>query len=490
MRGIENYETVDVVIIGAGISGVGAAAHMAKHFPERTYRIIDANPSHGGTWWTHKYPGVRTDSDMQTYGYAEHPWLGKTFATAQQIMDYMQGVMDECAITEKIRFNRTVTNARWFDDLNQWVLTIYNKETGGREYLRTPFLWNCAGYYSHTLPYRPHWPGEDEFAGQVFHSQLWPEDLDYTGKRVVVIGSGATAATVIPAFAESAAHVTMLQRSPTYFQSKPSIEPLKAMLDPLDIDPKVKHDILRKHFIRNIEIGVNMVHNENEALTQMFLDGMRQQLPEDFDMKHFTPRYPAWKQRVAAVPDGDMFAAVREGKVSVVTDTIECFTRDGIQVSSGEVVPADIVVVATGFNMNVLGEISFEVNGKKFDTRQHVTWRGVMIEGLPNMTYHFGYFRATWTLRIELVNQFVGRLWRFMDEHGHKKVCPVREDEGPQDNQPWVSSDYVDPGYMMRALPYLFQQGKGEAWRHFYEYKDEIKILPNVDLTEQHLRYA
>ena len=490
MSSFENYEQVDVVIIGAGISGIGAAAWMAKQFPERNYRIIDANPSHGGTWWTHKYPGVRTDSDMQTYGYADHPWLGKTFASAQQIMDYMQGVMDECAITEKIVFNRTVTNARWFDGLNQWVLTIYNKETGAREYVRTPFLWNCAGYYSHDLPYRPHWEGEEEFHGTIVHSQEWPENLDYAGKRVVVIGSGATAATVIPAFAETAEHVTMLQRSPTYFQSKPSIEPLKAMLDPLDLDPKIKHEILRRHFIRNIEIGVNMVHNENEKLTGMFLEAVRQQLPEGFDMKHFTPRYPAWKQRVAAVPDGDMFQWVRDGKASVVTDTIDRFTAEGVQVSSGEVLAADIIVVATGFNMNVLGEISFEVNGRKIDTHRHVTWRGVMIEGLPNMVYHFGYFRATWTLRIELVNQFVGRLWRFMEEHGYRKVFPKREGENEDDNRPWVSADYVDPGYMMRALPYLFQQGKDEAWRHFYEYKDEIKILPNVDLAEQHLRYA
>ena len=491
MRDMEKYETVDVVIVGAGIGGIGAAAWMTKNHPSKTFRIYDANPSHGGTWWTHKYPGIRTDSDMQTYSYEDHPWIGKTFASADQINDYLKGVMDECSINDKVRFNRTVTNARWFDDLNQWVLTIFNKETGSREYVRTPFLWNAVGYYSHNLPYRPHWQGEEDFAGTIVHSMDWQDDIDYTGKRVVVIGSGATAATVVPAFAEKAAHVTMIQRSPTYFQVKPSIEPLMAMLAPLGLPDEIVHQVMRKLFTTNLEAGVNMVFNDNDTMVKMLLEGVKAQLPEGFDMKHFTPRYPAWKQRVAAIPDGDLFEAVRAGKVSVVTDTIECFTKDGVQVSSGEVVPADIIMLATGFNMNVLGEISFEVNGQKIDTHDRVTWRGLMLEGLPNMVYVFGYFRATWTQRVEMINRFVGRLWDHMEANGYRKVSPVRDDEPADEKEPWLSKDvHADPGYMMRGLPYLFQQGKGEPWRHFKEFKDEVKILPFVDGTDKHLRYV
>src|ERR1700754_3622882 len=485
-------EHVDVLIVGAGISGIGAAYHLRQRFPGRSFLVLDALESHGGTWWTHRYPGARSDSDLFTFGYGFKPWRGPSIATADEIRSYLGEVIDENDFSGAIRYRHRVTSAHWSSADRRWTVEVTRDDT--REQLRftTDFLWMCQGYYRHRQGYTPDWPGMDRYQGKVVHPQEWPDDLDYAGKRVVVIGSGATAATLIPAIAQTAGHVTMLQRSPTFFISRPKTHELAVTLRALDVPEEWTHEILRRAHVAQLEEITRLSFEAPDELRKFLIEEMRPLLPEDFDIeKHFTPRYRPWQQRLAVVPEGDLFAALREGKASVATDTIETFTETGIRLASGEEIEADIVITATGFDLAVFGNIAFTVDDEPVDFTQRVTYRGIMISGVPNMAYVFGYFRASWTLRADLVSEFVCRLLAHMAEKSASVVVPtLRPEDADMGLLPWMDPENFNAGYVMRSAHLMFKQGDREPWTHMHEYTQERQMLPAADLDDGTLAYS
>jgi cation diffusion facilitator CzcD-associated flavoprotein CzcO len=482
---------VDVLIVGAGVSGIGVAQHLRDQFPYRTFVILDAQDNRGGTWWTHRYPGVRSDSDLFTYGYRFKPWRGPSIAAGEEILAYLDEVIDEYHLDRYICYRHRVTGASWSTEDRRWTVEVTRGDTAQQLRFTTSFLWMCQGYYNHTKPYRPEWEGMDRFRGVIVHPQQWPDDLVLTGKRVVVIGSGATAATLTPAIAEQAEHVTMLQRSPSYFYAPPSTHELAVTLRALDIPDEWTHEILRRQYISQYHWLARTSLEAPDELRTFLIESMRPLLPEGFDIeKHFNPRYRPWQQRIAVVPDGDLFAALREGKVSIVTDTIAAFSEQGIKTSSGEEIPADVVVTATGFNLSVFGDVAFTVDGEPVDFTEHVTWRGIMINGLPNMAYVFGYFRHSWTLRVDLVSDLVGRLLKKMEEKGATMVVPtLRPQDADMQLRSWADPDNFNPGYVMRSQHLLFKQGDREPWTHLMEHEQEREILPEADLDDGTLVY-
>ncbi len=482
---------VDVLIVGAGVSGIGAAHHLREQFPGRTFVILDAQDNRGGTWWTHRYPGVRSDSDLHTYGYRHKPWRGPSIAAGGAILEYLDEVIDEDGLGQHIRFLHRVTAASWSTADRQWTVEVTREDTGQLLRYTAGFLMMCQGYYNHANPYKPEWAGMDRFQGVIVHPQQWPEDLDLAGQRVVVIGSGATAATLIPAIAGQAEHVTMLQRSPSYFFAPPLTDDLAVQLRALDVPEEWTHEILRRKFMAQTNLLARMSAETPDELHAFLLESVRPLLPEGFDVeKHLTPRYRPWQQRIAIVPDGDLFAAVRDGSASIVTDTIDTFTERGILLSSGEELLADIVVSATGFNMSLLGDVAFVVDGEPVDFTGRVTWRGIMISGVPNMAYIFGYFRHSWTLRVDLVLDLLTRLWANMADKGATMVTPqLRQEDKDMPLLPFADPENFNSGYVMRSQHILFRQGDREPWTHLLELEQELEILPKADLDDGTLAY-
>ena len=491
-RTVQPTDHVDVLIVGAGISGIGAAHHLTERFPGRSFMILDALESRGGTWRTHRYPGVRSDSDLFTFGYKFKPWRGPSIATADEILSYLDEVIDEDDLGQRIRYRHRVTAASWSSEDQRWTVEVSRADTGEHLRFTTDFLWMCQGYYDHSRPYRPQWEGLEQFRGLLVHPQQWPDDLDHAGKRMVVIGSGATAATLIPAMAQGAEHVTMLQRSPTFFFARPRTHALAETLRALDVPDEWTHEILRRAYVAESDEITRMSFESPEELRELLIESMRPLLPDGFDIeKHFSPTYRPWQQRLAVVPDGDLFTALREGKASVVTDTIDHFTETGIVLTSGEELGADIVITATGFDLSLFGGIAFTVDGEPVDFTERVTWRGVMISGVPNMAYVFGYFRASWTLRADLVSEFVCRLLDHMAEHGASVVVPtLRPDDADMPLRPWADPDNFNSGYVMRSMHLLFKQGDREPWTHLQEYREERTTLPAADLDDKTLLYS
>jgi cation diffusion facilitator CzcD-associated flavoprotein CzcO len=350
----------------------------------------------------------------------------------------------------------------------------------------------CQGYYDHTKPYQPRWEGLDRFTGELVHPQQWPQDLELSGKRVVVIGSGSTASTLIPAIAERAAHVTMLQRSPSYFLAPPATHELALTLRALDIPEDWTHEILRRAHAAQYDELARMSHEAPDDLRAMLMESLTPLLPEGFDVdKHFTPRYRPWQQRIAVVPEGDLFAALREGRASIVTDTIERFTETGIRVSSGEELAADVVVSATGFDLSVFGDVAFAVDGEPVDFASRLTWRGIMITGVPNMAYVFGYFRHSWTLRADLVSELVVRLLAHLQDTGAEVVVPrLRPEDAGMQVRPWSDPENFNAGYVLRSQHALYKQGDREPWIHMLEHAQEAQLLPRVDLDDGSLAYG
>jgi cation diffusion facilitator CzcD-associated flavoprotein CzcO len=482
---------VDVLIVGAGVSGIGAAHHLRENFPDRTYLILDAKDNRGGTWWTHRYPGVRSDSDLFTYGYRFKPWRGAAIAGGEAILAYLDEVIEEDALGDHIRYYHQVTAASWSTEDRLWTVEVCREDTGQRLRFTAGFLWMCQGYYNHAKPYRPEWHGMDSFKGAIVHPQQWPADLAVAGKRVVVIGSGATAATLIPAIAGDAQHVTMLQRSPSYYFAPPITNDLATTLRDLDIPEEWTHEIVRRQYIQLMDWLARTALEAPEELNAFLIESMRPLLPEGFDIdRHFAPRYRPWQQRIAVVPDGDLFGALRNGKASIVTDTIETFTEHGIKVSSGEEIRADIVITATGFNMSVLGDVAFTVDGEPVDFSDHITWRGIMINGVPNMAYVFGYFRHSWTLRVDLVSDLVCRLLAHMQDKGASMVVPaLRPADANMRLRPFCDPENFNAGYVMRSQHILFKQGDREPWTHLLEHEQERETLPKADLDDGTLVY-
>ena len=424
----QSAEHFDVLIVGAGISGIGSAYHLTAQLPGTSFVILEAQESFGGTWLTHRYPGIRSDSDLHTFGYRFKPWTSAPIATAAEIRSYMGEVIAENGLEKHIRYRHKISLASWSSVTNRWSIEAVRTDSNEAVTFTANFLWMCQGYYRHSEGYTPEWMGMETFKGRIIHPQRWPDDLDLSGKKVVVIGSGATAATLIPAIADACGHVTMLQRSPTYFRTGRNAIELAETLRQLQISEEWIHEIVRRKILFDQDLFTRRSFEEPEVVKKELLGGIRAALGPDSDAdieKHFTPKYRPWRQRIAFVPDADLFEGIKSGKASVVTDEIDRFTEKGILLNSGKSLDADIIVTATGFNLNVLGDIAFSIDGESLEFAQTVTYRGMMFTGVPNMVWVFGYFRASWTLRTDLVADFVCRLLAHMKKKGAKKVVPA-----------------------------------------------------------------
>jgi len=484
-------EHFDVLIVGAGISGIGTAHHLLEQSPEKTFVILETMETFGGTWWTHRYPGARSDSDLYTFGYRFKPWVGPPIATADKIRAYLDEVIEADGLADKIRYRHQITAASWSSDERTWTLEVTRLDTNEQLRITCGFLMMCQGYYRHGEGYTPEWPGFERFEGTVVHPQRWPEDLDLSGKRVVVIGSGATAATLIPNITSDAAHVTMLQRSPTFFLISPNQNDTATMLRALEIPEEWIHEICRRQMIQLQEMLSTMGRDDPELLREELLRPVREVLGEDFDVdRHFSPTYRAWQQRIAVVPDGDFFHAIRSGKASVVTDHIESFTEHGILLASGETLEADVIVTATGFNMTVLGDVAITIDDRRLDLSETVSWRGMMFTGVPNLLWIFGYLRFSWTLRVDLLGDLTCRLLAHMDELGARVVVPeLRAEDQDMELRSWIDPENFNAGYVMRNLHLLPKQGTRAPWQHVQDYETDRKELPLVDLDDGSLVY-
>jgi cation diffusion facilitator CzcD-associated flavoprotein CzcO len=485
-------EHFDVVIVGAGISGVGGAYHLTKQCPGTSFVVLETQESFGGTWLTHRYPGIRSDSDLYTFGYRFKPWTSAPIATAAEIRKYMGEVIEENGLAPHIRYRHRIISASWSSDANLWTLEAERTDTGEHRRFAANFLWMCQGYYRHSEGYTPHWDGVETFKGRIVHPQTWPDNLDYRGKNVVVIGSGATAATLIPAIAADCGHVTMLQRSPTFFRTGRNAIELADELRTLGIDETWIHEIVRRKILHDQSVFTSRSFTEPETVKQELLGVVRSYLGPDYDIDtHFTPSYRPWRQRIAFIPDGDLFEGIRSGKASVVTDEIERFTETGLLLKSGNRLDADIIITATGFNLSMLGDIAFTIDGEPLVFSDTVTYRGMMFTGVPNMAWVFGYFRASWTLRADLVADFVCRLLNHMKAKGARRVTPMlRPEDKDMQLLPWIDPENFNPGYIMRHMHLLPKRGDKPEWQHTQDYWNEKDEFPAIDLDDAAFVYG
>jgi len=488
----QKTEHFDVLIVGAGISGVGGAYHLRHQCPGTSFVVLETMESYGGTWLTHKYPGIRSDSDLYTFGYRFKPWTSAPIATAEEILHYMGEVIEENDLARHIRYRHAIVSAHWSSEDNRWTVEGTRIDTGEAFRISANFLWMCQGYYRHSEGYTPDWPGMAGFKGRIVHPQSWPSDLDYKGKRVIVIGSGATAATIVPAMAGDCGHITVLQRSPTYFIPARNANDLADTLRELEVDERWIHEIVRRKILHDQAVFTRRSFEEPEKVKDELLAGVRAYLGPDYDVAtHFTPHYRPWRQRIAFVPDGDLFRGIRAGKASMVTGEIERFTEKGIELKSGKVLEADIIITATGFNICMMGDIAFEIDGRRLDWADTVTYRGMMFTGVPNLVWVFGYFRASWTLRADLVADFVCRLLNHMAEKQARRVeVALRPEDRDMKLLPWIDPENFNPGYLMRAMHLLPKRGDKREWQHTQDYWREKSEIPAIDLDDKAFVYA
>jgi len=481
----------DVLIAGAGISGIGAAYHLQQQCPGTSFAVLETQAGFGGTWRTHRYPGIRSDSDLYTFGYRFKPWTSAPIATAQEILAYLGEVIAENDLGRHINYSHRIDAAAWSSETKLWTVDATVLDTGEARRFTTNFLWMCQGYYRHDQGYTPDWPGMSSFQGPIVHPQTWPEDLDLTNKRVVVIGSGATAATLVPNI-KGAAHVTMLQRTPIYYRTGRNAIALADELRDLGVDESWIHEIVRRRILRDQDIFTRRTFTEPDKTKEELLGLARQHLPPDFDIdRHFTPSYRPWRQRIAFIPDGDLFQAIRDGRASVVTDEIERFTETGIALKSGDHLKADVIVTATGFHLSVQGGIDLSIDGTPLNLADTVTYRGMMFTGVPNMAWVFGYFRASWTLRADLVGDFVCRLLTHMKSRQARMVTPaLRPEDADMEILPWIDPENFNPGYLTRDIHLLPKRGSKPEWQHTQDYWAEKDEFPRIDLDDAAFRYA
>ncbi len=484
-------EHFDVLIVGAGISGVGSAYHLTVQRPGTSFVVLETQESFGGTWLTHKYPGIRSDSDLHTFGYRFKPWTSAPIASAAEIRAYMGEVIAENGLDAHIRYRHKILSASWSSDRSLWTIDAERTDTNQPVQFTAGFLWMCQGYYRHSEGYMPTWPGMESFKGRIVHPQTWPADLDLTDKKVVVIGSGATAATVVPAIAKDCAHVTMLQRSPTYFITGRNAIELAETLRALQVKEEWIHEIVRRKILFDQATFTKRAFEEPEVVTKELLGGIRAVLGEGHDIEtHFTPSYRPWRQRIAFVPEADLFKAIKSGKASVVTDEISTFTETGLALTSGATLDADVIITATGFNLSILGDIAMEIDGKPLNFADTVTYRGMMFTGVPNMAWVFGYFRASWTLRTDLVADFVCRILAHMDAKGVTQVTTaLRPVDADMALKEWIDPENFNPGYMMRHMHLLPKRGDKPEWQHSQDYWTEKDELPLIDLDDSAFIY-
>lgn len=482
---------LDVLIVGAGISGIGTARYLRVEHPDKSFLILESRDAIGGTWDLFKYPGIRSDSDLHTFGYEFKPWRDEdAIADGSKIAAYIRETAQENRIDEHIWFNRRVLNAEWSSETARWTVTAEATDAEGVqiETFTAKWLFCASGYYRYDEGYTPEFPGRDDFEGIVVHPQHWPEDLDYTGKKVVVIGSGATAVTLLPAMLSgpvAARHVTMLQRTPSYVMPLPRQDKIASLLRKL-LGEERAYPLIRR---KNIAMG-----QWNYQFSQKNPDKMRsfirktnnKLLPVGFDVdKHFNPPYNPWDQRLCAVPDGDMFAAIRDGRAAVVTDRIKTLTKTGILLESGDEIAADIIVTATGLNLQLLGGMSLIVDGEPVSLPDTIAYRGMMFSGVPNLSFAVGYTTSSWTLKIGLLAEYFCRLLDYMDRHGHQIAVAV-PDAG-METRPLLD---FGAGYVQRSLHELPKQGVDAPWHMSMSFHDDRKLMREGDVTDRFLRFS
>ena len=483
-------EHVDVVVVGAGLSGIGAGYHLQTISPDRSYVILEGRDGLGGTWDLFKYPGIRSDSDMHTLGFSFKPWTeAKSIADGPSILQYLKQTVAQFGIDKNIRYGQLVTKAEWSTDDAQWTVTSTNKATGASNTITCSFLFMCSGYYSYKKGHTPEFTGRERFKGMVVHPQEWPTDLDYAGKRVVVIGSGATAVTIVPSMADKAAHVTMLQRSPTYMVSRPDHDVLANRMRKV-LPPKMAYNLTRFKNTWRQQLVYNKTRTDPDKVKQLLLGGIKMELGADYDVdKHFTPAYNPWDQRLCLVPNGDFFKAMREGKASVVTDHITSFTETGIQLASGEHLDADIIITATGLELVTLGEMDFFVDGNQVDFAKTWTYKGFAYSDIPNLASTFGYINASWTLRSDLTAEYVCRLLNHMRKKGVAQCTPrLRDQDRSMKERPWI--DGFSSGYMQRMMHRMPRQGDHEPWINPQNYRRDKKMFKHSPIDDGVMQFS
>ncbi|MEZ4384147.1 MAG: NAD(P)/FAD-dependent oxidoreductase [Nannocystaceae bacterium] len=472
--GEDGAEHLDVLIVGAGISGIGAAVHLQTECPGKRYAILEARARLGGTWDLFRYPGIRSDSDMYTLGFAFRPWSGaKAIADGPSILRYLEETAREYGVDRAIRYGQRMERAAWSSAEGRWRVEVRDAESGALRVITCDFLFACTGYYRYDRGHAPKFPGSERFAGTIVHPQHWPEGLDYAGKKVVIIGSGATAVTLVPELAKEAAHVTMLQRSPTYVISLPAEDRLANLMRGA-LPERLAYGITRWKKVAVSSLFYRASRRFPRVIRRYLLKEVRRRLPPGFDVeRHFTPRYDPWDQRLCVVPDSDLFRALRSGKASVVTDHIDTFTERGIRLASGEAIDADIIVTATGLELQIFGGAQLSVDGRPVVPGETMAYRAMMLSGVPNMAFAMGYTNASWTLKVDLVAAYVCRLLNHMDAKGYTTCTPRRDPA--VDEEPILN---FSAGYVQRALPELPRAGVKRPWRVFEDYAlDRVSLL-------------
>jgi cation diffusion facilitator CzcD-associated flavoprotein CzcO len=481
-------EHLDVLIVGAGLSGIGAAHHLQERCPGKSYAIFEAREDLGGTWDLFRYPGIRSDSDMHTLGYRFRPWTdAKSIADGPSILRYVRDTARDGGIDSRIRFNHRVTDAAWSSEEARWTVTAERSDSGETTTLTCDFLFMCSGYYRYDQGYTPEFPGIDRFSGEVVHPQHWPEDLEYAGKRVVVIGSGATAMTLVPAMAREAAKVTMLQRSPTYVISMPGEDALANRLRRL-LPDRAAYAIVRWKNVTLQGFFYRLSRKRPALIRKLLRRGVLKALPAGYDVDtHFNPRYNPWDQRICLVPDADLFRAISDGSAEIATDRIATFSEDGIELESGAKLKADVVVTATGLNVLFLGGMKVTIDGEQPDMASTMVYKGMMLSEFPNFAFTLGYTNASWTLKADLVAEYVCRLINHMDAGGYD-VCTPRISDSSVTEEPLL--DFTS-GYVLRALEGLPKQGSKEPWKLKQSYPFDLRAMrfgPVEDGTMQFSR--
>jgi monooxygenase len=480
-------EHLDVLIVGAGLSGIGAAHHLQDRCPGKSYAILEAREDIGGTWDLFRYPGIRSDSDMHTLGYRFRPWTeAKSIADGASILRYVRATASEAGIDRQIRFRHRVVNAEWSSADARWTVEAERTDTGETVSLTCGFLFMNSGYYRYDQGYTPDFPGLDSFSGRVVHPQHWPEDLDYSGKRVVVIGSGATAMTLVPAMAKDAAQVTMLQRSPTYVISMPGEDGLANRLHRL-LPDRVVYPIVRWKNVLLQGLSYRLSRRRPELMKRLLRRGVMKALPPGYDIDtHFKPTYNPWDQRLCLVPDADLFKALHDGSAEIVTDRVETFTEGGIKLDSGAELEADVVVTATGLNLLFLGGMSISIDGKTPDMARALTYKGMMLSDFPNFAYTLGYTNASWTLKADLTSEYICRLLNHMDADGYR-VCTPKVGDSSITEEPLLD---FNSGYVLRSIDHLPKQGSKEPWKLRQNYPLDLRTLRHGPVADGTMQFS
>jgi monooxygenase len=483
--GSTSVEHLDVLIVGAGLSGIGAAHHLTAAFPHRTYAILEARDTIGGTWDLFRYPGVRSDSDMHTLGYRFRPWTqAKAIVDGPAILQYVRDTATEAGIDRHIRFGHKAVRADWSSGDARWTVRVLHN--GQTSELTCSFLYVCTGYYHYDAGYDPQFPGIERFRGTLVHPQKWPQDLDYAGRQVVVVGSGATAVTLVPALAQRAGHVTMVQRSPSYVMSLPGRDPIADRLRRL-LGPRRAYPIVRWKNVAVSTLIYRLSRRRPQLLRSMLRKAAIRQLPPGYDVDtHFKPRYQPWDQRLCLAPDGDFFAAIRHGRASVVTDGIAEFTDTGLRLESGTELPADIVVTATGLRLLALGGIALCVDGRDVKLPETMAYKGMMLSGVPNFVFTIGYTNASWTLKADLVAGYVVRLLRYLDRHGYDTCVPTNDDPTLTE-RPLLD---FQAGYVLRSVDDFPKAGSRAPWQLGVSYAHDVVKLRYGAIADGAMRFS